>query len=80
MNDSLNDRSSALSPVRILVLVLAIFFTAEAMVMVALPLLLPPTTDNRVRAIVDACLLTLVAAPVLWCPRFGSGYLASRSE
>jgi PAS domain S-box-containing protein len=57
---------AALSPLRILLLVLLIVFAAEAAVMVVLPALLPADTDNRVRAIVDACLLTLAAAPVLW--------------
>ena len=55
-----------LSPLRILLLVLLIVFAAEASVMVVLPALLSAGVDNRVRAIVDACLLTLAAAPVLW--------------
>lgn len=66
MSPSPKPSSAALSPLRILLLVLLIVFAAEAAVMVVLPALLPATIDNRVRAIVDACLLTLAAAPVLW--------------
>lgn len=53
-------------PWRILVIVLAVVFCVETLVMLALPYVLGGVTDHRVRAILDAAMLTLICAPVLW--------------
>lgn len=54
------------SPMRILGLVLMLVFAAEVAVMFALPHVTPGTLSETGKAIVDAMLLTLVCAPVLW--------------
>lgn len=53
-------------PWRILAIVLAVVFIVEAMVMLLLPSVVKEDVDERIRAFVDAALLTLVCAPVLW--------------
>ena len=55
-----------MSAPRMFVLVIAIVFVAEAGVMILLPLFLPETVDERVQAIVDSCVLTVISAPILW--------------
>ncbi|MGB7323385.1 MAG: ATP-binding protein [Rubripirellula sp.] len=67
----MTNRISALStilrsPMRILSLVLVLVFTAEVAVMLALPHVTPTMLSEPVEAVVDAILLTLVCAPVLW--------------
>ncbi|WP_186776579.1 sensor histidine kinase [Rubripirellula reticaptiva] len=67
----MTNRISALStilrsPMRILGLVLVLVFTAEVAVMLVLPHVTPAMLSEPVEAIVDAILLTLVCAPVLW--------------
>ncbi len=54
------------SPVRILGLVLLLIFSVEVCVMLLLPYLIPNVWGETVRAVIDAVLLTLVCAPVLW--------------
>ncbi|MCM2374109.1 two-component system sensor histidine kinase NtrB [Aporhodopirellula aestuarii] len=54
------------SPMRILGLVLTLFFAGEVAVMLALPYLMPGELSYAFEAVVDAVLLTLVCAPVLW--------------
>jgi PAS domain S-box-containing protein len=66
MSTSSKQSTTALSPSRILLLVLIVVFAAEAAVMIVLPILVPSWVDNRIRAVIDACLLTLAAAPFLW--------------
>jgi PAS domain S-box-containing protein len=66
MSTSFKKSSQALSPGRILLMVLIVVFAAEAAVMVVLPVIVPDWVDNRIRAIIDACLLTVAAAPFLW--------------
>jgi PAS domain S-box-containing protein len=53
-------------PWRILGIVLAVVFTVETAVMLVLPWILLDTVDESARAFIDATLLTLVCAPVLW--------------
>ncbi|MDA8746515.1 ATP-binding protein [Rubripirellula amarantea] len=67
----MSNRISALStilrsPMRILGLVLMLVFIAEVAVMFALPYVVPGTLSASGEAVVDAVLLTLVCAPVLW--------------
>jgi len=67
----MSSRVSALStilrsPLRILALVLMLFFTAEVAVMLVLPFITPKMIGDGARAILDAFLLTIVCAPVLW--------------
>lgn len=47
-------------------IVLAVIFSTEYALMLALPLLLPQATPRFLEAAVDALLLSLVAMPVLW--------------
>lgn len=54
------------SPMRILGLVLLLVFTVELAVMFLLPHVIPDSLGDAGRAFVDALLLTLVCAPVLW--------------
>jgi PAS domain S-box-containing protein len=58
--------STALSPKKILGLVLLIIFVAEVIVMFTLPLVVSPRVNEGVRALIDSTLLTLLTAPVLW--------------
>lgn len=67
----MSSRVSALStilrsPLRILTLVLMLVFTAEVAVMLVLPFITPTVIGEGARAILDALLLTMVCAPVLW--------------
>ena len=54
------------SPTRILGIVLLLVFCVEVVVMFLLPSLTPTGIGDAGRAILDAILLTLVCAPVLW--------------
>ncbi len=67
----MSNRISALStilqsPMRILGLVLMLFFVVEVAVMFVLPLVIPIALSDSGKAFVDAILLTLVCAPMLW--------------
>jgi len=67
----MSDRVTALtkllqSPVRILSIMLLVVFAVEVMVMIALPYLIPEWINPTQRAFLDAGLLTVVSAPVLW--------------
>lgn len=53
-------------PSRLFLVVLAIIFAVEAAVMLVLPLLVPPGASYLHEAIIDACLLTSLLAPLLW--------------
>lgn len=54
------------SPLRILLVVLLVVFTAEVGVMFVLPHVFPEMLNESGKAVVDAILLTLVCAPALW--------------
>jgi len=54
------------TPWWILTVVLFVIFAIEAIVMLLLPLLTPAGVSERMRAFLDAGLLTVVSAPVLW--------------
>ncbi len=54
------------SPARILGIVLLLVFTAEVGVMLLLPQVIPDVLSEPGTAVLDALLLTLVCAPVLW--------------
>ena len=54
------------SPARILAIVLTLVFTVEAAVMFVLPLLFRDSLGDSATAILDAVLLTLLCAPMLW--------------
>ena len=58
--------TSAVSATGIFIKVLCAIFAAEAAVMLVLPVILPRTAPDEVRAFVDATLLTVVTAPLLW--------------
>lgn len=53
-------------PLRVWLIVLGTVFSTEAAVMVALPFLLPAEPPRTLEAAVDATLLTVVLAPLLW--------------
>ncbi|CAN5205100.1 hypothetical protein BH11PLA2_BH11PLA2_18940 [soil metagenome] len=53
-------------PLRVWLIVLGTMFATETALMVALPWILPTSTPRLLEAAVDAFLLTLVLAPVLW--------------
>lgn len=53
-------------PWRILGIVLGVVFAVEVGVMLALPHILPRPMDHSVSAVIDATLLTIICAPVLW--------------
>lgn len=53
-------------PLRVWLIVLVTVFAAETCVMIALPSILPAEPTRTFEAAVDAMLLTLVLAPVLW--------------
>ena len=55
-----------LKPQGLLLLALATTFAAEYLIMKLLPLILPAGCGATCEAMLDACLLTLVVAPVLW--------------
>ncbi len=55
-----------LSPARILAIVLALVFTAEVVVMLVLPHVVPSSLNETGRAVLDAVLLTAACAPALW--------------
>jgi two-component system, sensor histidine kinase PdtaS len=54
------------SPLRFLIVVLAVVFASEAGVMFVLPYIFNGRTSYLVESLSDASLLTLVSAPVLW--------------
>jgi signal transduction histidine kinase len=55
-----------LKPQGLLLLALATTFGAEYLIMKLLPMILPAGCGVTCEAMLDACLLTLVVAPVLW--------------
>ena len=57
---------SMLSPRRVFAATLVIVFTVEVAVMVLLPRIATATLDDRFLALLDASLLTLGTAPILW--------------
>ncbi|MCA9246977.1 MAG: hypothetical protein KDA42_07680 [Planctomycetales bacterium] len=66
MQNGTNAARMPMSPLRMLILVLIVVFTAEAGVMLLLPWILPETVDERARAVADSFLLTAISAPILW--------------
>lgn len=54
------------SPARILIIVLVLMFIAEVGVMFVLPHVIPEFLGETGKAVLDAVLLTLVCAPMLW--------------
>jgi PAS domain S-box-containing protein len=67
----MSNRVSALlsiirSPVRVLTVVLVVIFTVEVGVMFVLPHVIPNFFGEIGKAVIDAVLLTLICAPVLW--------------
>lgn len=53
-------------PWRLFAVMLGLIFAVEATVMFVLPVLLPSNVSPTVEAIVDACLLTGLLAPLMW--------------
>lgn len=53
-------------PLRLFVIILFVLFTLEMIVMLVLPYLTPANSANAYGALIDACLLTGVLAPLLW--------------
>jgi signal transduction histidine kinase len=53
-------------PRRLFLTVLVVVFTVEAIVMFALPFITPPQSPITLGAVIDACLLTALVAPLLW--------------
>ncbi|MCE9603397.1 MAG: sensor histidine kinase [Planctomycetia bacterium] len=58
--------SAPVRPLRLFLSVLALVFIVEATVMLSLPWILPADSTPQLEALVDACGLTLVLAPLLW--------------
>ncbi len=57
---------TALSPLRVFLLILAVVFTIEAGVMIALPYVLPTNSGRWLETLLDSCTLTVTLAPILW--------------
>lgn len=55
-----------IQPLRLFLLVLGVLFVIESIVMFGLPLLVPAESSVAYGAVVDACLLTAILAPMLW--------------
>lgn len=55
-----------IQPLRLFVIILVLLFSIEVLVMLVLPYLLPIRGTKLAEALVDACLLTGVLAPLLW--------------
>jgi signal transduction histidine kinase len=55
-----------MSPPRVFLLILAVAFAIETVVMLLLPTLFGPERDGWRETLVDSCLLTVGLAPVLW--------------
>lgn len=53
-------------PLRLLLLALVMTFIGEYVIMRLIPYLLPEGTGKTLEAVADACLLTIIVAPVLW--------------
>lgn len=53
-------------PLRLFLMILFVLFAIESVVMFALPHLTPADSTVTFGAIIDACLLTIVLAPMLW--------------
>ncbi len=53
-------------PLRLFLIVLLVLFTSEAIVMFVLPFIVPSESSVTLGAVIDACLLTIVLAPMLW--------------
>lgn len=53
-------------PLRLFVIILIVLFTIEIIVMLMLPYLTPANSATTFGALLDACLLTVVLAPLLW--------------
>lgn len=53
-------------PLRLFLIILFVLFTIEVIVMFVLPYLTPSDSTVTFGAIIDACLLTVVLAPMLW--------------
>lgn len=66
MNRQLRTSVLFWSPLRFLMVVLAVVFAAEAGVMFVLPYIFHGRTSYFIESVSDASLLTLVSAPVLW--------------
>lgn len=66
MPNSLFAQTSPIRPWRLFGLVLTTVFAVEALVMIALPRLIPNVQGFAGAAVWDACLLTLTLAPLLW--------------
>lgn len=55
-----------IQPLRLFMLVLGVLFVIESIVMFLLPLLVPAGSGVAYGAVLDACLLTGILAPMLW--------------
>lgn len=66
MNRQLRTSVLFWSPLRFLMVVLAVVFAAEAGVMFVLPYIFNGRTSYLIESLSDASLLTIVSAPVLW--------------
>jgi len=53
-------------PLRLFLIILVVLFAIEAIVMFVLPLIIPPESTVTYGAVIDAGLLTVVLAPMLW--------------
>lgn len=66
MPQSIKNLRKTVRPWRLFLVVLVSVFVLEAAVMFVLPLLLPARSGYIVEAMIDALLLTIMLAPVLW--------------
>lgn len=55
-----------IQPLRLFLTLLAVLFAIEAIVMLVLPYLVPAESSVAYGAVIDACILTIVLAPLLW--------------
>jgi len=66
MNNRAQFEVQTIQPLRLFLLVLGVLFVIESIVMFVLPLLVPAGSGVAYGAVVDACLLTVILAPMLW--------------
>lgn len=53
-------------PWRVFLVILSVIFVVEAAIMFLLPKLLPPHVAWATESLLDACLLTIIVAPIFW--------------
>lgn len=66
MPDRLDFRLYPVRPQRIFITILVVAFATEYSVMVMLPLFVPTGTSRAFESVIDAFLMTVISAPIIW--------------